>query len=156
RQRCSTPSGGASGRAATRSLPASAWVSTFHAKCYWRTVVVSRSGPAWTRGPPSGSPCPYGDPMTHKVLVVEDEQELREMMRDALELNGYSVITADDGQDALAKLTAIAGTDHLCLVLLDLLLPGMNGWEVFEKLRERPELASVPVIVHSSVSKRAP
>jgi two-component system, chemotaxis family, chemotaxis protein CheY len=41
-------------------------------------------------------------------------------------------------------------------VLLDLLMPGMNGWDFFEKMRQRPELASVPVVVHSSVSARAP
>jgi CheY-like chemotaxis protein len=91
--------------------------------------------------------------MTHTVLVVEDEPELREMMRDALELNGYTVITAEDGRDALAK---IAARDHLCLVLLDLLMPGMNGWDFFENLRQRSELVSVPVIVHSSVPSRAP
>ena len=42
--------------------------------------------------------------MSHTVLVVEDEEDLREMMRDALELNGYAVVTAEDGQDALDKL----------------------------------------------------
>jgi len=91
--------------------------------------------------------------MKHTVLVVEDEQELREMMRDALELNGYSVIAADDGQDALAK---ISGIEHLCLVLLDLVMPGMNGWDFFEQLRQRPDLASVPVVVHSSAATNAP
>jgi CheY-like chemotaxis protein len=91
--------------------------------------------------------------MMHTVLVVEDELELREMMRDALELNGYAVITAEDGQEAFAK---VAGVDHLCLVLLDLLMPGMNGWDFFHELRQRPELSSVPVVVHSSVSHRAP
>jgi CheY-like chemotaxis protein len=85
--------------------------------------------------------------MTHTVLVVEDEQDLREMMRDALELNGYTVVTAGDGQDALNKLT---GIENLCLVILDLLMPVMNGWDFVDKLRQRAELASVPVVVHSS------
>jgi CheY-like chemotaxis protein len=89
----------------------------------------------------------------HTVLIVEDEEDLREMMREALELKGYRVVTAHEGQDALDKL---AGIEQLCLVLLDLLMPGMNGWEFFEKMRERPELAQVPVIVHSSASNRAP
>jgi CheY-like chemotaxis protein len=91
--------------------------------------------------------------MNHTVLVVEDEAEIREMMRDALELNGYEVVTAKEGQEALE---AIAHIEHLCLVLLDLLMPGMNGWVFFEKMRSRPELASVPVVVHSSVPSRAP
>src|SRR5450432_3462375 len=85
--------------------------------------------------------------MTHTVLVVEDEHELREMMRDALELNGYAVVTAEDGQDALDKLAAIEG---LCLVILDLLMPVMNGWDFVERMRQRTELASIPIVVHSS------
>ncbi len=89
----------------------------------------------------------------HTVLIVEDEEDLREMMKDALELKGFSVVTAAEGQDALSKLD---GIEHLCLVLLDLLMPGMNGWDFFTKLRERPELLSVPVIVHSSAADRAP
>jgi CheY-like chemotaxis protein len=91
--------------------------------------------------------------MTHTVLIVEDEEDLREMMREALELSGYTVVTAHEGQDALDKISRI---EHLCLVLLDLLMPGMNGWDFFEKMRQRPELASVPVIVHSSAPSRAP
>jgi CheY-like chemotaxis protein len=91
--------------------------------------------------------------MAHTVLVVEDEEELREMMREALELNGYSVATAQEGQEALE---ALAKIEHLCLVLLDLLMPGMNGWDFFMKMRERPEFASVPVVVHSSAADRAP
>jgi len=89
----------------------------------------------------------------HTVLIVEDEEDLREMMREALERKGYAVVTAQEGQDALNK---IEGIDQLCLVLLDLLMPGMNGWDFFTKMRERPELAQVPVIVHSSASNRAP
>ncbi len=91
--------------------------------------------------------------MTHTVLVVEDEEELREMMREALELNGYEVVAVGDGQEAL---DAIGGIEHLCMVLLDLLMPGMNGWDFFEKMRARPELVDVPVVVHSSAPSRAP
>ncbi len=75
------------------------------------------------------------------------------MMREGLELNGYAVVTAADGTEALAK---IDGVEHLCLVLLDLLMPGMNGWDFFEKMRQRVDLAAVPVIVHSSAPDRAP
>ena len=91
--------------------------------------------------------------MNHTVLVVEDEEDLREMLREALELNGYAVVTAVEGQDAL---DAVARIESLCLVLLDLLMPGMNGWDFFEKLRERPGYADVPVVVHSSAPSRAP
>jgi len=89
----------------------------------------------------------------HTVLVVEDEEDLREMMREALELNGYAVITAEEGHQALAQISQV---EHLCLVLIDLLMPGMNGWDLLQELRRRPELDQVPVVVHSSVSQRAP
>jgi CheY-like chemotaxis protein len=92
-------------------------------------------------------------PRGHTVLVIEDEADLRDMVCDALELNGYAAVGASDGKEALQKLE---GIDSLCLVLLDLLMPGMNGWDFFELLRARPEFASVPVVVHSSEPGSAP
>jgi CheY-like chemotaxis protein len=91
--------------------------------------------------------------MTHTVLVVEDEQHLREMMRDALELNGYAVVTAEHGADALTKLPSI---EHLCLVILDLLMPVMDGRTFVTKMRERAELSSVPIVVHTSAPGQPP
>ena len=91
--------------------------------------------------------------MKHTVMVIEDEVELREMMQEALELSGYVVVAASDGQDAL---DAIGPIEHVCLVLLDLLMPRMNGWDFFAKMRARPELADIPVIVHSSSPLEAP
>jgi CheY-like chemotaxis protein len=91
--------------------------------------------------------------MTHTVLVVEDEEQLREMIRDALELNGYAVVTAEHGQDALAKLAEI---EHLCLVILDLLMPVMDGRTFITKMRERVELSSVPIVVHTSAPGQTP
>jgi len=89
----------------------------------------------------------------HTVLVVEDEEDLREMIREALELNGYAVVIAEDGKEALARLS---GIEHLCLALIDLLMPGMNGWDLFQELERRSELAGVPIVVYSSVAGRAP
>jgi CheY-like chemotaxis protein len=74
-------------------------------------------------------------------------------MRDALEYNGYTVVVARDGREALARLPEIA---HVCLVLLDLVMPNMNGWELLDHLRAMPELAETAVIVQSSVSAQAP
>jgi two-component system, chemotaxis family, chemotaxis protein CheY len=91
--------------------------------------------------------------MSHTVLIVEDERDLREMMRDALEMNGYSVVTAEDGRDALEK---ISGIEHICLIILDLLMPVMNGWDFVTSLRQRSELNNVPVIVHTSAPAQAP
>jgi CheY-like chemotaxis protein len=91
--------------------------------------------------------------MTHTILVVEDEKELREMMCEVLEMNGYSVVTAGEGQ---AALDAMEGIEHVCLVLLDLLMPGMNGWDFFREVRARAKYDDVPVIVHSSAPAGAP
>jgi CheY-like chemotaxis protein len=91
--------------------------------------------------------------MTHTVLVVEDEQHLREMMRDALELNGYAVVTAEHGADALAKLAEI---EHPCLVILDLLMPVMDGRTFIAKMRAHTALSSVPIVVHTSVPGQTP
>ena len=92
-------------------------------------------------------------PGPHTVLVVEDEEDLREMVREALEMSGYLVVTAADGHEALVKLSDI---QNLCLVLLDLLMPGMNGWDFVAAMRKRSELASVPVVVQSSAPGRPP
>jgi CheY-like chemotaxis protein len=89
----------------------------------------------------------------HTVLLIEDEEELREGMRDALEFNGYAVFAAEDGQAALDQLGHI---DHVCIVLLDLLMPGMSGWDFFAKMRSLPAYADVPIVVHSSAPSRAP
>jgi CheY-like chemotaxis protein len=96
---------------------------------------------------------PEDDRLIHTVLVLEDEDELRESMRDLLEDGGYVVVTARDGQEGL---DALADIEHLCLVLLDLLMPRMNGWDFFEAMRARAGYAAVPVVVHSSASGRAP
>lgn len=91
--------------------------------------------------------------MKHTVLLVEDESDLREMIQEALELSGYAVVAVGDGQ---AALDAIPSIERICLVVLDLLMPGMNGWDFCEHARKRPELASVPIVIHSSATNVVP
>jgi two-component system chemotaxis response regulator CheY len=91
--------------------------------------------------------------MSHTVLIVEDEEDLREMMREALEDDGYTVVATCEGEEALAALRSI---EHLCLVLLDLLMPGMNGWDFFKAFKAHPGFERVPVVVHSSSPDSAP
>ncbi len=68
-----------------------------------------------------------------KILIVEDEQAMLVGLRDNLEFEGYQVETADRGDDGLKKLQA----DHFDLVLLDVMLPGMSGFDVCKKARAR-------------------
>ncbi len=77
------------------------------------------------------------------ILVVDDEPGLREIVRVNLEAEGYQVLEAATGQEAL-ELVKRAQPD---LLILDLMLPGMDGWEVLRRLEADPETAGVPVII---------
>jgi CheY-like chemotaxis protein len=84
-----------------------------------------------------------------RILIVEDEPNVRLVFRTALEPNGYQIIEASDGETALAWL----GQEHLDVVLLDLLMPGVDGLEVLDRLRERGN--DTPVVIVSAYD-RAP
>ncbi|HTV18000.1 MAG TPA: response regulator [Polyangiaceae bacterium] len=85
------------------------------------------------------------------VLVVEDEPDIREMMVALLESRGYAVAAAADGADALAQLRAGRAP---CLILLDLMMPVMDGWTFCREKGRDPALAGIPVIVVSAVSRQ--
>jgi CheY-like chemotaxis protein len=80
------------------------------------------------------------------VLVVDDQQGMRELCRVILELAGYAVIEAADGKRALDAL----GRYRPHAVILDLMMPVMDGWEVLTRIQDDPALASVPVVVVSA------
>ena len=77
------------------------------------------------------------------ILIVDDEREIRELLRYNLERRGYQVLTAQDGEEGLARIFAT----HPDLVLLDLLLPGLNGLEVLRELRQEPSTRDLPVLL---------
>ena len=81
------------------------------------------------------------------VLVVDDDAEIREVLIQLLEEEGYTVLGAENGLQALAQLRE----RHPNLMLLDLMMPVMSGWEVLETLGESGELATIPVIVVSAM-----
>ena len=85
------------------------------------------------------------------VLVVDDEREIREAVAEVLADEGYEVLDAGDGAEALSKLRAF----HPSVVLLDLMMPGMNGWEFREAQQHDPDLSGIPVIVLSALGKAA-
>ncbi len=83
------------------------------------------------------------------VLVVDDERDIREAVAAALRQEGYDVLDAPDGAEALRQLRA----HHPAVVLLDLMMPGMNGWEFWEAREREPELRGIPVIVISALGR---
>jgi CheY-like chemotaxis protein len=83
----------------------------------------------------------------HSILIVEDDVDLREMLAVVLQGEGYSVLEASHGGDALAKLSAPTG---VCLIVLDLFMPTMNGWAFREAQMKDPAIAEIPVVVVSA------
>ena len=81
-----------------------------------------------------------------KILIVEDDQDIRELLVDTLNDLGYQVIEAEDGGQGLQK--AMEETPDI--VLLDVMMPVMDGFEVLEQLQASPDTRSVPVIMVSA------
>jgi CheY-like chemotaxis protein len=89
------------------------------------------------------------------VLLVEDDLDIRDVLQDVLESDGYDVIPAANGKQALDFLTLNdpPGAD---VVILDLMMPMISGWDVLRRMAEDPRLQSIPVIVVSAVAPEKP
>lgn len=87
-----------------------------------------------------------------RILVVEDEQVIRETFQLALEIEGYQVDVASNGKEGLDLLCAIPKP---CLILLDLMMPVMNGWEFMDEIKKIPALADIPIVVVTAFSEKA-
>jgi DNA-binding response OmpR family regulator len=81
--------------------------------------------------------------MNDAILVVDDDPNSRDIVRTFLESRGYTVFTAIDGKDALAKLEEV----QPALMLLDVMMPGMDGWEVARVVKNHPNYKDVRVIM---------
>ena len=81
-----------------------------------------------------------------KILVVDDDPIIRDMMVDMLDLEGYPVRTARNGREALELLHS----EENYLVFLDLMMPGMSGFEMVARLRAQPAAAGIPVMIVSA------
>lgn len=79
------------------------------------------------------------------ILVVDDEEDVAEIVSHFLSEEGYTVQVAHDGEDALEK-----ATSDVDLILLDIMLPGLDGYEVCERLRSRAETETIPIIFLSA------
>jgi len=88
--------------------------------------------------------------MMKKILLVEDDKFLRELMTKKLFSMEYDVVSAVDGESGLAMIKESKPD----LVLLDLILPGINGFEVLERAKKDPETASIPIIILSNLGQK--
>ena len=83
---------------------------------------------------------------TDTILIIEDDPKLLQFATWVLELEGYSVLQAQDGYEGLR----LAREREVALVLLDLRVPGLDGWSVLKEIKSSPELAALPVIIFSA------
>jgi two-component system, chemotaxis family, chemotaxis protein CheY len=91
--------------------------------------------------------------MAPEILLVDDDDQLRESIADGLEAAGFAVTRASNGSDALGHLR----TSNLpSLILLDLMMPGMNGWQLAEVMRADPVLAKIPIIALTATASMDP
>ena len=81
-----------------------------------------------------------------KILIVDDSPTERYYLADILVRNGYTVTTADNGEEAMTKIRS----DRPQLILMDVVMPGSNGFQVTRAISKDPELADIPVIICSS------
>ncbi|MEE4273912.1 MAG: response regulator [Thermoanaerobaculales bacterium] len=86
----------------------------------------------------------------HPVLVIDDDPDSRELLRRTLETDGYIVATAASGDEGLE----MARTLSPALITLDVMMPGMDGWAVLQKLKGEPELAKIPVMMVTISSEK--
>jgi two-component system cell cycle response regulator DivK len=88
--------------------------------------------------------------MTKRILIVEDQEDLRAILRDILTAAGYTVIEAFDGVEGVAK----ARSEHPDLVLMDIQLPVLDGYEATRQIKALPGCATTPIIAVSSFAMK--
>ncbi len=80
--------------------------------------------------------------MSKKILIVDDEKDIIDLLEFNLQNEGYNTVTASDGEQALLSTKA----ENPDLIILDIMLPGKDGWEVLKELRKDPRTQDIPVI----------
>jgi two-component system cell cycle response regulator DivK len=84
--------------------------------------------------------------MSKRILVVEDQEDNRRILRDLLTSAGYEVIEATTGEEGLT----MAEGHHLDLILMDIQLPGLDGYEATRRIKAKPDLSHIPIIAVTS------
>ena len=88
--------------------------------------------------------------MPKTILVIEDDKFLRELISKKLTKEGYTTLEAIDGEDGFKKIKA----EKPDMILLDLILPGIDGFEVLSKMKSDPALLPIPVIILSNLGQK--
>ncbi len=88
----------------------------------------------------------------HSVLIVEDDPDIRETLQHLLESSGYRAPAAGNGREALDILDSI---ERPCLILLDLMMPVMDGWAFLTALDQDERLAHLPIVIVSAYTDKA-
>jgi len=83
------------------------------------------------------------------ILIIDDESSLRLLMKRFLDIAGYNVLEAKDGKEGLA----LAKTKHPDLILLDIQMPNMNGYQVDQELAADPRLKDIPTVLVTGTSQ---
>jgi CheY-like chemotaxis protein len=81
-----------------------------------------------------------------KILVIEDNVSIRENTKELLELNGFEVATAKNGQDGLG----LIAQNNFDLILCDIHMPQVNGYDVFNKMKSDPQLSKIAIVFISA------
>jgi CheY-like chemotaxis protein len=89
-------------------------------------------------------------PPLKRILVVDDDPDIRETLAELLREEGYAVISASHGREALCALELEPRPD---LILLDLMMPVMDGWQFRREQTKDPEISSIPVVVISATGR---
>lgn len=84
------------------------------------------------------------------VLVVEDDSDIRDALRDLLQVEGYNVLCAGDGEEGINVLQKISTSNPPCLVVLDLMMPLMDGWDFYKIKQADQKIADIPTVVISA------
>jgi two-component system response regulator VicR len=87
--------------------------------------------------------------MANKIMVVDDEPDVVDLVKLVLESDGFNVVTAYSGKEALDKIDR----EMPDLVLLDIMMPQMDGWEVYSRIRANPKTANIPVAMLTAKSQ---
>jgi two-component system phosphate regulon response regulator PhoB/two-component system alkaline phosphatase synthesis response regulator PhoP len=85
-----------------------------------------------------------------KILIVEDDKFLRDLLSRKLQEEKFEIVTAIDGEEGIKK----TNEEKPDMVLLDLILPSINGFEVLKKVKENPKTSAIPVIILSNLGQR--